>query len=131
MAGSKLPPKTSKTTWKPVILVQFLSGSFHLNTQQDKAWILVFGCLVLGRLLYSAQKGCNYSRGSNTKHLNTESIRKPNVLKVCFRMVQPFENQTFYHSKTEHSNGRFSLDHFIYNFFIYYYIKRSRLKRPF
>ena len=28
-----------------------------------------------------------YSGGSNTEHSNSESIRKPNVLKFCFRMV--------------------------------------------
>ena len=43
-----------------------------------------------------------YSQGSNTEHSNTESIRKPNVLKVRLRMAQPV-NRTFYHSKTEHS----------------------------
>ena len=62
-----------------------------------------------------------YSGGSNSEHSNTESIRKPNVSKFGFRMVekqngghfvrfsngQPFENRTF-------QNGRFSLDRFIY-----------------
>ena len=49
-----------------------------------------------------------YSGGSNSEHSNTEYIRKPNVLKFGFQMADaailfflPFENQTFYHSKTE------------------------------
>ena len=42
-----------------------------------------------------------YSQGSNTECSKTEYIRKPNVIKVCFRTVEPFENRTFDHSKTE------------------------------
>ena len=42
-----------------------------------------------------------YSQGSNTEHSNSESIRKPNILKVGFQMLQtilklnllPFENR--------------------------------------
>ena len=45
-----------------------------------------------------------YSGGSNSEHSNTESIRKPNILKVRFRMVN--------HLKTELQNGRFTLGRF-------------------
>ena len=36
--------------------------------------------------------GVQYSGGSNTEHLNTESIQKPNVLKVGNRMVRTIQN---------------------------------------
>ena len=42
-----------------------------------------------------------YSQGSNTEHSNSESIRKPNVLKVGNQMVQTIEKPNFNHSKTE------------------------------
>ena len=43
-----------------------------------------------------------YSGGSNTEHSNSESIRKPNILKVGDRMVQTIRKPNFYLSITEH-----------------------------
>ena len=42
-----------------------------------------------------------YSQGSNTERSKTEYIRKPNVSKFGFRMVQTIRKPNFYHSKTE------------------------------
>ena len=70
----------------------------------------------------------NYSGGSNTEHSNSEPIRKPNVSKFGFRMVEssvfewsgPFENRTM------DSLGRFiKINKFSF------YIKRPSLERPF
>ena len=43
----------------------------------------------------------HYSQGSNTEYSNSESIRKPNVLKVGNQMVQTIRKPNYYHSKTE------------------------------
>ena len=79
---------------------------------------------VIGIINFANQKFYIYSEGSNTERPKSESIRIPNILKVRFRTVEPFENRTFqpFENRT-FQNGRPSLGRF--SIIIFFKIRNS------
>ena len=129
---SMLPSKYSQIKVRSMIIWMlsqyfktFSSKHCNINVTHHRQFTLVylFGITRLQwRLEFRTFKYRIYSK--------TESIRKPNILRFCFQMVDHSKTD---HSKTDHSKTEIiaSQGRFIYKREIFLHIKGPRLERPF